>query len=270
MTSSSQTMQPSTAALDKRNLLRIYLLEAKHEFLKAWRLPVYSIFTLAFPLMFYLIFGLTFGGQSAGSVVVATYMLATYGAFGVIGAALFGFGVGVATERGQGWMRLKRASPMPPAAYFVAKIVMALIFGALVVLGLFTLGFLLFGVRLPPLDWLSLLGTLLVGVLPFCAMGVALGYISGPNSAPAVVNIIYLPMVFASGLWIPIEQLPGFMQSIAPFLPPYHYAQLALSTIGADRGGSAWLHVAALVGFTVLFLAIAVWAYKRDEGKTYG
>ncbi len=249
---------------------RIYWLEAKTEFLKAWRLPVYSVFTLAFPLMFYLIFGLTFGSEGAGPVNVAAYLLATYGAFGVIGASLFGFGVGLASERGQGWLRLKRASPMPPGAYFSAKIVIALTFSLLVVLGLFLMGFLLFGVRLPALTWTSLLGTLLLGALPFCAMGMALGYLAGPNSAAAVVNLVYLPMAFASGLWLPVEQLPGFMQQLAPFLPPYHYAQLALSTMGTGQGGSAWLHTAALFGFTALFLGVALWAYRRDEGKTYG
>ena len=249
---------------------RSYWLEAKSEVLKAWRLPVYSVFSLVFPLMFYTIFGFTFGGETAGPVNVAAYMLATYGAFGVIGAALFGFGVGVASERGQGWLRLKRASPMPPAAYFSAKIVMALLFSLLVVLGLFVLGRLLFGVSLPLSSWAALLGTLLLGALPFCAMGLALGYLAGPNSAAAVVNLVYLPMVFASGLWVPIEQLPGFMQAVASYLPPYHYAQLALGMLGASRGGSPWGHVAALVGFTLLFLVVALAAYRRDEGRTYG
>lgn len=253
-----------------RRTVRLYALEAQTEVLKAWRLPVYSVFTLVFPLMFYVIFGLTFGGESAGPVNIAAYMLATYGAFGVIGASLFGFGVGVASERGQGWLRLKRASPMPPGAYFAAKIVMAVMFSLLVVLGLFALGLGLFGVRLPAATWAALLGTLLAGALPFCALGLALGTLAGPNSAAAVVNLVYLPMVFVSGLWIPVEQLPKFMQRLAPALPPYHYAQLALRALGADRGGAAWGHVLALAGFTALFLGVAVWAYRRDEGRTYG
>lgn len=254
----------------RRNLARIYWLEAKTEFLKAWRLPVYSVFTLAFPLMFYLIFGLTFGSGSAGRVNVAAYMLATYGAFGVIGASLFGFGVGLASERGQGWMRLKRASPMPPAAYFTAKIVMALVFSLLVVLGLFLLGFFLFDVRLPLATWGALLLTLLLGALPFCAFGMMLGYLAGPNSAAAVVNLVYLPMAFASGLWVPLEQLPDFIQRLAHYLPAYHYAQLALGTLGAGTGQPAWVHIAALLGFTVFFLLVALLAYRRDEGRTYG
>ncbi len=253
----------------KRNTARIYLLEAQTEFLKLWRLPAYSVSILAFPLMFYTIFGLTFN-QGAGSINSATYLLATYGAFGIIGAALFGFGVGVAVERGQGWMRLKRASPMPPLAYFVAKIVMALLFGALVALSLFALGFLFGDVSLPLGTWLALFGTLLAGAFPFCAMGLAFGYLLGPNSAPTAINILYLPLAFASGLWIPIFALPEFVQRLAPFLPPYHYAQLALRTIGASEGGAVWVHVAALAGFTLVFLVLAVWAYQRDEGKTYG
>ena len=64
-------------------------------------------------------------------------------------------------------------------------------------------------------------------------MGLAFGYLVGPNSAPAMLNVIYLPMAFASGLFIPIDQLPAFVQGIAPALPPYHFAQLALGTVGA-------------------------------------
>ena len=263
-----EAVEQTETKRSKRNLWRVYGLEARYEFLKLWRLPAYAVPTLAFPLMFYIIFGLTFGSESAGPISVSTYMLATYGAFGVIGIALFGFGVGVATERAQGWMRLKRTSPMPLAAYFTAKVVMALLFSLIVVLGLFALGFTVGEVRLPLTSWLSLLGVLLIGVLPFCAMGLALGYLVGPNAAPAVVNLIYLPMVFASGLWIPLAQLPHFLQVAAPYLPPYHLSQLALSTLGIQS--ETWVHIAVLLGFTVLFLLIAAWAYRRDEGQTYG
>ena len=80
--------------------------------------------------MFYLLFGVVFGTRHGRRRTMATYLIATYGAFGVIGAALFGFGVGVAIERGQGWMMLKRASPMPPMAFFAAKLAMCAIFAA--------------------------------------------------------------------------------------------------------------------------------------------
>lgn len=260
-----------TPASRRRRLLRAWLLESRAEFFKVWRMPAFAIPTIAFPAMFYALFGLSFGGgQSAGSVGMATYLLATYGAFGVIGAALFSFGVGIAIERGQGWMLLKRASPMPVSVYFAAKMVMSVAMSAVVVAVLVALG-LAFGDVPAELGTLSqLYAILLAGAVPFCAFGLLLGIFLGPNSSPAVVNLIYLPMAFASGLWIPIAFLPKFFQELAPYLPAYHYAQLALGTVGADDDRSTLTHLIYLLVFTVVSLVGASWAWKRDEDKTYG
>ena len=250
---------------------RAYALEAKYEFFKHVRMPAYAIPSIAFPVMFYLLFGVMFGGgRPAGGTTVATYLLATYGAFGVIGAALFGFGVGLAVERGQGWMTLKRATPMPPFAYFTAKVAMAVLFGAIIIALLTAVGMAFGGVRIPLPQWLALAGTLVLGAIPFCAMGLALGYFAGPNSAVAIVNLVFMPMAFASGLWIPVEVLPPVVRAISPFLPPYHLAQLALGTIGAGLGAPAWTHVVTLAGFTALGLGFAWIGYRRDEDKTWG
>jgi ABC-2 type transport system permease protein len=254
-----------------RNLLRIYALEAKYEFLKQLRLPAYVVPTLAFPLFFYILFGLALNRNSGGMPGgVATYLLATYGAFGVVAATLFGFGVGVASERGQGWMSFKRATPMPTLAYFAAKTGMSLLFGLLIVAALFLLGATAGGVRLPLGGWLALGATLIAGALPFCAFGLAIGYFAGPNSAPAVVNLIYLPAAFCSGLWIPLKYLPAWLQSVARFLPTYHYGQLALRTVGAGTGEPVGRSVLVLLVFTVLSLAAARLGFRRDEGRTYG
>lgn len=264
---------PDVAATPRhtlRSVLRVYRVEAWQEFLKLVRLPIFAATTVALPLMFYVIFGVTFAGEQARGVGVTTYMLVTYGAFGVIGAALFGFGVSVAVERGQGWMRLKRVAPMPPLAYFVAKVMMSLAVATIIVAAMSALAATVGGVRLGADQWGAVGLALVAGALPFSAMGLAFGYLVGPNSAPAVLNLVWLPMAFASGLWIPISQLPEVVQSVAVALPPYHFVQLALATIGASEGGSPVGHAAAIVGFTVVFLAVAAWGFRRDEGRTYG
>lgn len=270
MTTTFAMRTTTDAGTSGRNPARIYVTEARHEFLKLMRIPIFAVSTVALPVMFYLLFGVAFAGGQAGGVGATTYMLATYGTFGVIGAALFGFGVSVAVERGQGWMRLKRVSPMPTQAYFVAKVVMSMTVSTLIVGSLFVLGATLGGVRMPAAQWVSLGLVLLLGALPFSAMGLAFGYLVGPNSAPAMLNLIYLPMAFASGLWIPIHELPAFVQGIAPALPPYHFAQLALGTVGAAEGGSQALHAVVLLAFTAFFLTVAAWGFRRDEGRTYG
>jgi ABC-2 type transport system permease protein len=262
--------RPAIVRTVRSNTFRVYRTEARQEFLKLIRIPIFAATTVALPLMFYVIFGITFADQTTRGVGATTYMLATYGTFGVIGASLFGFGISVAVERGQGWMKLKRVSPMPPLAYFVAKVIMSVTIAALIVALLFVLGATIGGARMPVGQWASLAGVLVAGALPFSAMGLAFGYLVGPNSAPAVLNLAWLPMAFASGLWIPIGVLPDVVQTIAVFLPPYHFVQLALGTIGASEGGSPLLHLAILFGSTAGFLVVAAWGYRRDEGRTYG
>jgi ABC-2 type transport system permease protein len=159
---------------------------------------------------------------------------------------------------------------MPVTAYFFSKIVMAMTFSAVIVLLLFGTGMLLGGVKLTLLQGLALFGTLVAGAIPFSALGLAIGYFAGPNSAAPIVNIIYLPMSFLAGLWIPIFALPKFLQTLAFLLPPYHFSQLAFRIIGAGRGGSVALHLTALVISTALFLTLAYIGYRKDEGKSYG
>jgi len=255
-----------------RNLVELFVKEAKYEILKNVRIPIYAASTIVFPLMFYVLFGIVLRPDNpVNRSEDATYLLATMGTFGVMGASLFGFAVSLAMERGQGWLQVKRASPMPLAAYFTAKLVSAMLFSATIAVALLGIGYAFAGVRLAPVQAAQLVGILVAASIPFGAMGLALGYIAKPNSAPAVVNLIYLPLSFCSGLWIPIFLLPHFLREVARALPPFHISQLALRAVGMSREtGAVTGHLEALVGFTLLFLGIAVVLYRRDEGQLYG
>ena len=254
-----------TLPLSRPNLITICAKEAKYEFLKCLRFPMYSLATLLFPLMFYVLFGLVMGSQHIGGVSTTLYLIPAYGTFGVMGASLFGTAAGLASERGLGWLQLKRASPMPLVAYFLAKIAISLIFSTIDVSALMLLGIAFGGVHLSALTAMKLLGTLAAGSLPFSAMGLAIGYFAAPNSAPAVINLFYLPMSFCSGLWMPFMFLPHFVQKIAVMLPAYHLSQLAFSVVDAGQGGSAASHWQTLVGFTLLCIGVAWVGHERDQ-----
>ena len=245
------------------NTLSIYGLEARYEFLRTLRMPAFAVPTLLFPAMFYVFFGIVFAPRSGGNPM-SSYLLASYGCFGVIGPALFGFGAGVAVERGLGWLTLKRATPMPPGAYFAAKLAMSLTFAALVVAILFALGAGAAGVRLSTAHWAGLAFSLIVGAIPFCAMGLAIGFWVSPQAAPAIVNLVYLPMSFFSGLWIPIEAFPKALQNVALALPPFHFLKIALHASGLKATNSLGMHVGVLVVFTVACLGVALAGYRRS------
>jgi ABC-2 type transport system permease protein len=251
-------------------IARITAEETRAELTKLVRIPAYTIPTLAFPLGFYALFGLAMNGsRGIGATTVPTYLLATYSTFGVVGCALFAMGVSLAVERGQGWLLVKRASPMPPLAYLLGKILTSLIFAVAIVVLMSVLAESFGGVRLAPAAWLALLGTLMLGAIPFCALGMAIGSLAGPNSAPGIVNLIYLPMSFAAGLAIPIEMMPSSIAHIAPFLPTYHLGRLALGAIGVAHG-NALLHWAVLAAWALGASLLAAYGLSRDEGRTYG
>lgn len=249
----------------------IYLKEAKYEFLKNLRLRMYTVSVISFPLMFYVLFGLVLNAKDAiAGTSVPIYLIASYGTFGVMGASLFGTAAGLASDRGLGWLQVKRASPMPPFAYFAAKVIVSMGFSAIVVFLLIVLGMSFGGVRLPVGEMSKLVATLVLGSIPFSAMGLALGYFTGPNSAPPTINLIYLPMSFCSGLWVPYMFLPKIVRQIALALPPYHLSQLALGIVGAGRHESAATHWEVLVAFTLICLGVARIGFQRDQGKLYG
>jgi len=244
--------------------LHMFWMETKTENVKTWRTLGYVLPSLTFPLMFYLFFGVIFA--SMGSTQnMSSYLLATYGVFGVMGPALFSFGADIAAEKDKGLLRMKQVSPMPVIIYFMAKALTAMGFATIITLLMFTMAFTMGGVSLSWEQWIGTFAVLLVGVIPFCAMGLCLGLTAKAQAAGALVNVIYLPMAFLSGLWLPIQSLPDVVQSLALFMPAYHFAQLVLKIQAFDVGQSVWLHVTALLGFTILFTALALKLFKRGQ-----
>lgn len=246
------------------------LQQTRGEFLKLWRSPIFSIFSLALPVMFYLFFGIQNAQVVENGVNVGAYVLASLAAYGVANVMLFSFGIGVALDRGRKFDVLMRATPLRPLATLTAKLVTGAGFSLLALLILFTFAALVGGLRMEAGQWLTLTWRLMLGSIPFLAMGFAVGYLVSPNAAPAVVNLIALPMYFASGLFVPLSQLPSFIRGVAPFLPAYHYGQVAWEAIGAPPDQPLVVSAATLAGYTVVFTIIAVRAYRVDETRKFG
>lgn len=240
------------------NTAIVYRKEAWYDLLSVWRTPGFVIPSLAFPIIFYLFFGV-FLNTGAASV----YMLVTYACFGIMGPAMFNFAINIASDRAHGWLTLKQLSPMPFGAYLLAKLSTALVFALVIIVVLFSIAALLADVRLVTTQWLLLALTLLLGTLPFAFIGLILGLSLSDKAAPGVVNLLYLPMAFLSGLWLPITSLPQLLQLTAWFWPSYHLSQIGLKVIAMDQGHALWLHLLILLLSTLLLAALASWLFQR-------
>jgi ABC-2 type transport system permease protein len=137
---------------------------------------------------------------------------------------VFGFGIGVAVERGQKVDVLARATPLPAGVYLAAKVVVGMVFGLVSVLVLFTYGLVVGGIRLAPDVWVSVIARLLAGSLPLIALGFAIGYAAGPNAAPAVgLRLGDLPAARAA----------AGLRAVGGAVP----ADVPLRAAGRERGG---------------------------------
>jgi ABC-2 type transport system permease protein len=265
---STMTLTPSSISSTSSLMfnVRIFLREARYEFVRLSRTRSFAFSVIGFPVAFYLFFGLIMNrGEHIGSLSVAKYMLASYAVFGMVGASLFGVGVALASELSAGWLELKRASPMPPLAYLLAKCASAMAFGVIIVSILTVMSIAIGHVSLTLPEYGRLMALTIVGVVPFACMGMALALFIPANAAPGITNMIYLPMSFCGGLWVPIMFLPQFLQHFALVLPTYHLAQLTLGIFGYQSTGSTASHWMGLIGFTLVMLGIAAIAFRRNE-----
>jgi ABC-2 type transport system permease protein len=234
-----------------------YFSEIRFEFLKSLRTPAFAVPTLLFPVIFYVMFGI-FLGSMRGNAQMAQYTFAAYGVFGAMGPGLFGFGVSLAIEREQGLLTLKQALPQPAGAYLLARAVMAMLFVGIISVLLLVLALTLGKVPLSAGQAVQLFFINVLGALPFCAIGMFVGALVSGQASPAIVNLIFLPMAFLSGLWLPLQFMGQFLQDLAPVWPAYHLAQMALAAVGAESRGSFGGHIAVLAGVTLLFFLLAV------------
>ena len=236
-------------------LAHAYLTEARYESVRMLRTPAFAGPFLALPVLLYLLFGmLLFGDALAKDPKAAAFLFVGFCVFGVMGPGMFGFGVSIAMERDQGLLRLKRALPAPPAACLLAKMLMSMLFVAIIMVTMAAAapaGHL----RLAAGQLASLSLVNILGAAPFCALGLFIGTLASGKSAPAFVNLLYLPMIYLSGFLFPLPKSMGWLERISP---AYHLHQLALGAMGAASEGAALMHVVILAGVTLAATAIAI------------
>jgi ABC-2 type transport system permease protein len=241
--------------------VRLVLLHARAATLELLRYPAFSVPTLAFPALFFLLF------VAPRSDADPTLLLASFAGFAVLAVAFFQFGVGIASERESPWERFLRTLPLHLRTRLAARVLSAGLFGlasaALVVAAALATT----DAGLPASRWAALAGGLALGIVPFALLGIALGYWASPRGALPAANVLYLVLSFAGALWTTPAHLPGAVGSISPFVPTRQYGNVLW---GATEGHlwrpRDWL---LLLAWSAAFGLLAAWGYRRDEGRRY-
>jgi len=227
------------------------------------RIPAFVIPTVGFPGLFFILFGI----PNAQNPQTASFVMASFVAFAIIGVTLFEFGVGVSQDRALPWERYVRTLAAPIAARFAARVICAFIFGFVAAAIVVALAIFMTPVHLSALQWVQLGAYATLGSVPFILFGIAVGYWCTPKSAVPIANVLYLLLSFAGGLWIPPQYLPHAAQVLSPFTPTRQYGNLLW---GVESGTSPVNPLLALLIFAAIFGAIAAIGYRRDEKQRFG
>jgi ABC-2 type transport system permease protein len=244
--------------------------QVQAEVLRLWRTPSFLVPGLVLPLVLYsLLGGLGKANGLEDGVSRHVYALASVGTYSIISVMLYSFGVSIANERGQRVNVLMRATPLPASIYLLAKVVTALLSALVMLLVLSGFAIVVGGVQLSVAAWITLIASLVLGVLPFILLGFAIGNVVNPTGATSIINLSFFILAFASGIFAPLSQLPDVLQNIAPYSPFYRLAQLAWNAVGVQTGSigeAVWL----LALYGVVFFALAILAYRTEERHSFG
>ncbi|HEU4618898.1 MAG TPA: ABC transporter permease [Gammaproteobacteria bacterium] len=243
-------------------ILRAYLQAARYEFVTALRVPAFTLPFLAMPAALYFLFGIVMAGGSPQAAApppeqLATYLISGWCAMAVTGPGIFGFGIGLAMERDAGLLKLRRALPLPAGAALFAKMAMAMLFAALAASSVAIVALAAGKVTIGLGSLSILLAVMILGSVPFCAIGLLIGAYASANAAPAIANLIYLPGLWLSGLFFP---LPEALRPWAVIWPVFHLNQTALGAAGIKEFSfvnPTWTG-AVLVAITVICAGLAL------------
>jgi ABC transporter DrrB family efflux protein len=234
------------------------------------RVPAYIVFTVIQPVMFVLLFRYVFGGaiQVPGGSYV-NYLMP-----GIIGQtaafASFGTAIALAQELKKGVIDRLRSMPMARSAVLSGRLVadtgrMLVTILIIVAVG-YVVGF-RFQNGFGPAVGMVVLATIFG--LSICVIAAFTGLAIGDEESVQAFGLIWLfPLTFVSSAFVPIASMPGWLQAFANHQPVTYVVNtmrgLALGEpYSANLASNMWHSVAWLAGIFIVFVPLAVRAYRR-------
>lgn len=280
-TTTTYPRTPSPTALPGRGTAHALLTQVRSEVVRYRRMPEYFIGVVVLPIILFAMFGLPAAGtRLPDGTTVTALLFVSFSCYGVISQALFSFGAELATERQKGWLRRLRATPMPMWLYFTGKLALNVVFILTIITGMAALATTAGRADFDPAALIATIGVLLLGTVAFSPMGAAIAYWVRPKAATTIVNLVFLPLAFLSGFFFSLSALPQVLQDIAPYLPTYHFGQLAWAAMapsetdrlafGLPQATDPTVSAAVVIGWFLLCSTLTALGYRRELERERG
>jgi ABC-2 type transport system permease protein len=238
----------------------IYL---RYEVLRNFRNWRFLLLSLVFPLVLYLSVASANRHATINGIAFTVYFMAAMATLGTMASVVSSAAV-IAADRSTGWTRQMRITPLTVGTYFSARVLNGYLRAVLTIVLVGLAGTAL-GVRLSATEWVTVVGLLLVGLIPFAVLGILLGHLLNADSSAVAMGGIVTLFALLGGVYGFQIAKSGPMFQVIKAIPSYWLVQAAKAAIG--HGGwpaEGWIVIAV---WTVLLAALAVFAYQRDTHR---
>lgn len=246
--------------------LPLYVMHLRMLVIETLRVPIAVIGTMAFPALSLLFFVVP-NRAVAEDPVLATQAVAGLAVFAVMVSALFNLGLTVAENREKPWDPYLRSLPLPAAVRITAQVSATAVFSLLAIVPVLVVGGVATEASVSPIGLVAGLIVLALTSIPFLLIGAAIGYAFSSKAAIAIIQVGMFGFAFGGGLFFPPQFFPEWLELLSRFFPSRHARELTLAAI--EGTAPEWWMLAGAVIWTVATAALALWLYRRDEGRRY-
>jgi ABC-2 type transport system permease protein len=198
------------------------------------------------------------------SVNEATYYVPCMAALAVITVCFNNVAVGITFQRDAGVLKRINGTPLPGAVFLGARILHAVLVSLLLVVVTAAFGHVFYNADIPTGS--ALLRTIIVlavGAAAFCALGFAISsVIPNADASLPIVNAVVLPLLFLSGVFIPLIDAPAWMTWVGRVFPISHF--LAGMQAGFLGGAFNWTDVIVLAAWGLGGLLVAIRFFRWE------
>ncbi len=235
----------------------------RYELLRNVRNWRFMVFSLAYPVILYFVVTSPQRHATFDGVAFPVYFMAGMAAVGTM-IAVISSGARIAVDRSAGWTRQLRLTPLTPGDYLGARVVCGFAMALLVIVFVSLSGTAL-GVHLSFGAWLTMIGLMLVGLIPLTVLGILLGHLVTPDSmAPAAGGTVML-LALLGGAYGFLVAESGAVFDLIKALPSYWIVQAGKTALaGHSWPAEGWIVIAA---WTAVLVPLSVFVYKRDTSR---
>ncbi|MFY9264429.1 MAG: ABC transporter permease [Solirubrobacterales bacterium] len=240
-----------------------------------WRNPATVFFSVALPLIFLLLLGAVFGSAGERDAVYGLladqYLVPAIMTLGIVSATFVNMAISITFQRELGVLKRLRGTPLPTWTFVGARTVTAVVNAALIAAVIMVAGMLIYGVDVSATRVLGIAISTVVGAAAFCALGFAATVvIPSQSAAPAIANVMVLPLYFISGVFGQTDELPGWLADIGRFFPIQHLGACLFQSFSPDATGIGmrFKDLGVVIAWGLAGLAIASLKFRWEPRES--